>query len=673
MGVLKEAARSVLMAPRKKEYNKRLSDLCNSYDLYLRQQEEELRNKARGECKYTVEVCPLEEGIRNGSADILLFAGKDGVLSPTAEWEIAKAFEDNPKAALLYPDEDTVFAPKTEWEVLQKKGVPLSRRSNPRLKPVYSPETLISYFYFGNVLAVKKEALKEFDYIGGESLYDFALRNIKNFSEENCIHLPVTLYSAFREEGAWPHAFDEGDSLKKADILKSIGMEVSFEKNAFSPEYYSEEDKNRRYPVYPAGGRSLSVIIPSKDNPEVLIRCIESLKISGQPIAVQVIVVDNGSNDENRKKVEEAAERLGFEYYYEKEEFNYSRMNNRGVSHANGELLLFLNDDMEMLSPDALSRMAGQFSLDDVGAVGAKLLYPDSSTIQHIGITNAVDGPVHKFIGRDDTEHMDYFRNRFVHNCIGATGACLMVRSADFETVGGFREDLRIAYNDVDLCFRILELGKHCVIRPDVIFYHYESLSRGADHMSEEKLQRLYKERKMLYTFHPDFYHKDPYEGMAAAGGAELSFDTENSFLKKKPEAECPRLTKTDYHKYPEGIIVHFDRIEKEEFLRCEGEEFYVIQGYHVVPMIDNMRFSFRMVFEGNGGFYEMPMPGYLRMNLEGGYPGATNLKLSGFCNFVTKSELPAGTYKIGIFADDCLKKLYLYQRTGQELEIETE
>ena len=77
------------------------------------------------------------------------------------------------------------------------------------------------------------------------------------------------------------------------------------------------------------------------------------------------------------------------------------------------------------------------------------------------------------------------------------------------------------------------------------------------------------------------------------------------------------------------------------------------------------------MVFEKDGDFYEMPMPGFLRMNLEGGYPGATNLKLSGFCNFVTKSELPAGTYKIGIFADDCLKKLYLYQRTGQEITIE--
>ena len=111
--------------------------------------------------------------------------------------------------------------------------------------------------------------------------------------------------------------------------------------------------------------------------------------------------------------------------------------------------------------------------------------------------------------------------------------------------------------------------------------------------------------------------------------------------------------------------------MEKEEILRSEGEEFYVIQGYHVVPHIDNMRFRFRMVFEGKKGTYEMPMPGYLRMNLEGGYPEATNLKLSGFCNFVTRSELPADTYEIGIFADDCLKKLYLYQRTKQVLIVE--
>ena len=96
-----------------------------------------------------------------------------------------------------------------------------------------------------------------------------------------------------------------------------------------------------------------------------------------------------------------------------------------------------------------------------------------------------------------------------------------------------------------------------------------------------------------------------------------------------------------------------------------------MLQGYHVVPMIDNMRFRFSMGFEGKKGKYVMPMPEFLRTNLEGTYQGATNLQLSGFCNFVTTSELPPDTYEIGIYADDVLKKLYLYQRTGEKIVME--
>ena len=679
MGALKEVARSILMAPRKKEYEARLSYLSNTYDAYMLEQEKELMDKMKnGEASTLTSLdFVLEEGMKTGDADILIFIGKDAVLSPTAKWEICKAFEENPDGILLYCDEDSVICSNAEWQGMKKKGVSVSKRSHPRLKPIYSPETLISYFYPGNIVALRRSALKDFSYAEGEPVYDFMLRSIGRLNEENVIHLPLLLVHVHRRETEEPVFFDEGNANRKKEILLSSGVGYSkeifdFKKSEYAPDYYTAEDKERLYPVYdiPAG-TSLSVVIPSKDNPDVLLRCIDSLKAGTQSFPVQIIVVDNGSNDENRRRIEAAASEKGFEYIYEKEEFNYSHMNNTGAAKATGNVLLLLNDDMEMVSPDALSRMTGQLFTEGVGIVGAKLLYPDSSVIQHIGITNAVDGPVHKFIGKDDKECVDYKRNRFVHNCIGSTGACLMIKKADFDRLGGLKEELRIAYNDVDLCFGIREAGLRCVIRPDAVFYHHESLSRGADHLSDEKLQRLYTERKMLYSFHPGIYTNDPYEGMAAAGGTELSYDTENRFTKKKPPEECPKATDFDYRQYPEGIIVHFDRLEKEEILRSEGEEFYVIQGYHVVPHIDNMRFRFRMVFEGEKGKYEMPMPGYLRMNLEGGYPEATNLKLSGFCNFVTESELPPDKYMIGIFADDCLKKLYLYQRTGQILLVE--
>ena len=674
MGAIKKLARSIMIAPRKKEYEDRLNFLSNSFDAYMQQQEAEMEKKAAKESDLHLssEYFVLEEGLKEPAADVVIYATSRGILAKSAGWEIIRAFEENPGVTMVYADEDSVIVTNAEWETMKKKGVPVSKRSNIRLKPVYSPETLISYFYPGNIIAFRKNVFEELPFKAGTSLYDFLLGNLDYFTEDTVYHLPLILQHVHRLPEEKPIYFDEGDPGRKQKILSDAGMKVTFEKSTFRPDYMTEEDLNRLYPVYSTEGlKTLSVIIPSKDNPEVLFRCIESLNISGHCFEVEVVVVDNGSSDENRKAIETAAKDMGFLYVYEKKEFNFSHMNNVGVSHSRGEILLLLNDDMEMVSKDALERMAGQLLCRGVGAVGAKLLYPQSSIIQHVGITNAVDGPVHKFIGKDDREQTDYLRNRFVHDCIGVTGACLMIRREDYDAVGGLKEELQVAYNDVDLCFCLRELKKRLVVRPDCVFYHHESLSRGADHLSEEKLQRLTKERKMLYSFHPDIYYFDPYESAPAAGGSELGFDAENNFLKKKPEKECPKPTDFDYRKYPEGIIVHFDRLEKEEYVKCEGESFFVLQGYHVVPMIDNMRFRFYMVFEGSKGKYVMPMPEYLRTNLEGTYQGATNLRLSGFCNFVTESELPPDTYEIGIYADDVLKKLYLYQRTKEKIVLE--
>ncbi|MBR4580994.1 MAG: glycosyltransferase [Lachnospiraceae bacterium] len=674
MGAIKKIARSIMIAPRKKEYESRLAYLSNSFDVYVQQQEKELEEKvlSEKELHLSSEICSLEKGIKKTDKDVIIFASENSVLSKTAEWEIIKAFEENPETLVIYADEDCVIAPSSEWESIKKQGVKVSKRSNIRFKPVYSPETLLSYFYPANMVAFRKNTFESYPADEGESIYDYMLRNLYHFSEDTVYHLPLILQHVHRLPEDEPIVFEEGNADKKRELLKNCGMDFSFEKSLFKPEYMSDEDLNREYPVLPVKeGTCLSVIIPSKDNPEVLFRCIESLKIKEQPFEVQIIVVDNGSSEENKKRIEEASVKEGFEYIYEKEEFNFSHMNNVGARRAKGNLILLLNDDMEMVTSDALVRMAGQLSAPGVGAVGAKLLYPNSSIIQHVGITNAVDGPVHKFIGKDDREKTDYLRNRFVHDCIGVTGACLMLKKEDYDLIGGLKEELRIAYNDVDLCFSLRDLKKRMVLRPDCVFYHHESLSRGADHLSEEKLERLAKERKMLYSLHPDIYNLDPYESAPVAGGSELGFDAENNFLRKKPKEECPRPTDFDYRKYPEGIIVHFDRLEKEEFARSCGEEFFVLQGYHVVPMIDNMRFRFSMVFEGKNGKYVMPMPEFLRTNLEGTYQGATNLQLSGFCNFVTTSELPPDTYEIGIYADDVLKKLYLYQRTGEKLVME--
>lgn len=667
MSILKDAVKNVLLSRKKKEYLSRLKELSDSYDRFAKEQEEKRRALLQNgeQSKLSRIVVPMEEGWTNRTEDVVIYLSNAGIPAFGAEEEICRAFDANPDAVLLYADEDEATADEKEWEEFKTSGIPVSRRKNPVLKPVFSPETLISVNYPGNIVAFRSNRVKELSGCEGEDLYSFLLRNIKSFSKENVIRLSTVLYHK-RAEAAGCRT--EGDVAQKETLLKEAGYDLQFKEAANIPSYYGEEDRKRKYPVYDIPkSTAVSVVIPSKDNPDVLLRLLESLKKDSIP--KQIIVVDNGSSEANKARIEAASKEDGFLYLYKPQEFNYSRMNNLGVSFAEHKLLLLLNDDMEMLSEDAISRMAGQLLQDGVGAVGAKLLYPDGSIIQHVGITNAVDGPVHKFIGKDDREVFARGRNRLIHDCLGVTGACLMIRKADYERLGGLNEELRVAYNDVDLCFKVYEDGKNCVLRPDAIFRHYESLSRGADYMSAEKLERLSNEKAILYKAHPALYHEDPYEGAATAGGAELGFDVENRFVKKSPE-EKARETNEDFSSCVGGMVIHFDRLEKENILRIDGEEFYVLQGYRLIPGIDNMRYDFYLILKGQEKTYSLPMPGFLRSSLEGAFPDTGNVSLAGFCNYITESEIPKGTYEIAVYAKDCMNRNPVYQSTNRTITI---
>ena len=667
MSILKDAVKNVLLSRRKKEYDSRLKALSNSYDRFMKEQEEELKARFEGMEKSSLSrvILTMEDGMKNRKEDVVIYVSGTGILSSIAEEEICRAFEAEPEKVLLYADEDEVEATDKEWKEYIKEGIPVSRRKNPVLKPVFSRETLISVNYPGNIVAIRQNSAKEIVLREGESVYSFLLRNCMSFSKSDVIRLPLILFHKKEGEGGLRN---EGNLSLKEKALKEAGFTMAFQTLEDAPGYYSEEDRNRKYPVYDLPSETgVSVIIPSKDNPDVLFRLLESLK--KDPIRKQIIVVDNGSTDENKKKIEAALENDSFTYLYQPQEFNYSRMNNLGAELAKEEILLLLNDDMEMVTADAVSRMAGQLLQNGVGAVGAKLLYPDGSVIQHIGITNAVDGPVHKFIGKDDAVITTGGRNRLVHDCLGVTGACLMIKKSDYEAAGGLNEELRVAYNDVDLCFKVYESGKNCVLRPDAIFRHYESLSRGADHLSAEKLDRLSKERALLYANHPQLYHEDPYEGAATAGGAELGFDYENRFVRKDPKEKAKEITE-DYSSCQGGMVIHFDRLETEPILRIDGEEFIVFQGYRLIPGIDNMRYDFYLILKGQEKSYSLPMPGFLRNGLEGGFPDTPNIALSGFCNYVTKSEIAKGTYEIAVYAHDCMNRNPVYQTSNRSITI---
>lgn len=686
-----------LAVPYEKAYRKELNRQEHIYDIYVEIQEDEMTRKYEVKPNAgKASICRLPEmfkyakGVKCDS-EILIFHHPNGILNRLTDRVIIEFFQNNPGIDLVYADEDVCVASEEERIRLQEKNAPASRRCCPFLKPIPAYETFLSFNYMQNIWAIRKSkydavvndmiAKKVFvkpseplatnesgaglsDLNWEELCYDFLLRTWEFLGEERIARLPKILFHKFEDtaQATYEGSSFAYDTIKNASFARRNILARMCHKDGYS------------YPVYGlegVGERKISIIIPSKDNPFVLGKCLASIREKSTYKNYEIIVIDNGSSEDNFKLIQGLQRKYAFTYIYKQMEFNFSAMNNRAVKEARGEYILLLNDDMEVVTKDWMEIMLGQAAQEGVGAVGAKLLYPNGNKIQHVGITNAVDGPVHKLLGHNDENEYHYGRNRLVYNTVGVTGACLMIHKELFDKVGGLNEELKVAYNDVELCFSLLERGYRNVVRNDVVLYHHESLSRGQDVQSKEKMVRLKWERDKLYALHPQYYRMDPYEGGSVTGGSEFGVAMELHYTKKKNKKDYAKVTEKSYSSYPAGVAVVFDRIEKEKHLLSGGESFYVLEGYAVVADVDNCRYSFEMIFDGIHGRYVLPMQKMLRSNLESGFPGAKNLRLSGFCVKLEKDELPPGDYEVSIFATDHCSRRRLYQPTGEVIKIE--
>jgi GT2 family glycosyltransferase len=260
------------------------------------------------------------------------------------------------------------------------------------------------------------------------------------------------------------------------------------------------------------GNPLISIIIPTRDNHAVLQRCIESIFAKTHYRNIELVIIDNGSKEiSTLDYFEQLKSQSSVKVVRHDQPFNFSQLNNVGVEHSNGEILLFLNDDTEVLQDDWLERMGGYAQLKHIGAVGAKLLYGDCATMQHMGILSLQNGPIHAYIRQHKDQPGYFLRNQIEYNWLAVTGACLMIERKKFLSLGGFDETFPIAYNDVDLCMRLVDAGLYNVMCQAVTLIHHESLSRGLDHMSSEKLDRLKREMARLYDIHPIYFQYDPF------------------------------------------------------------------------------------------------------------------------------------------------------------------
>lgn len=661
---IKDALQQSLVKKQFAWYENQIKEQTVSYDAWIREKEShERENLSLKGKELKLEVISYNEchdffSFSNyPEADILVFHGENGTPDMRELALVADYFARHPETVILYADEDETGA----------DGV----RKNPWMKPDWSPDTLISYFYFGGFFAVRKEECALISWLGEKdwqrNIYDFVLKAVEITG--SAAHVDSVLFHSSKIE---PWGDEERfDDLKKAAYQR------------------------RNWPVKPAG--KVSIIIPSKDNPRVLSNCIHSVLESSTYRNFEIIVVDNGSNEKNRARIEMMREMLEpqyrFIYHYEPMVFNFSRMCNIGVSMATGDYILLLNDDIEITQDDWLEKMMEKAVLPHVGAVGAKLIYPGTEIIQHAGITNIHLGPAHKLQFRSDANEYYFKKNRLAFDMIGVTGACLLVKRSIYEEAGGFNEKLRVAFNDVEFCYHLHDLGYVNVARNDVTLTHHESLSRGADD-STEKLRRLHQELNMLYELHPSIYGRDPYyHRYLISDVLDAEFFTANQYdFDKRVEKVAPQLVEGGldpaWHNEVLRIGVEFAGDLNKWQTGQPGSGDWMIQGWTWALHVDNCRYRFNLLLKpvekgflakgsseaadsaDRGTVYKLPCKRQYRPDIDANLHGIINTKLPGVCVTFERDSLPEGEYLIGFLWEDTCSRQKLYRFSPETLTV---
>lgn len=673
---VKGAVKTALMQKKIEEYYAGLDARFVSYDEWITEHEEgtctelDIRDVNSQESTYSVSI--VEYSSCDASFDwkkvckptdttkdnhIFLFVNNKENLASNAVSIIREYFAAHPECVLVYGDED-------EWNSNR------SIRMNPWFKPDFSPDTLLAYFYYGNVFAVRASELEGISWKAEENclmnLYDMCLQISFPVKREKIGHVQYVLYHAESLKALC--AEDVYIELKEKYSANCKGMEL----------IHDESRKDFRSLNIPLENKDkITIVIPSKDHPEVLGVCLESLIITGKNENYEIVVVDNGSNEDARREYEKLKVKYGFDYIFEPMEFNFSCMCNMGAKAATGSYLLFLNDDIEAKEEGWMSKMLMQASKTHVGAVGAKLYYPESKMIQHAGITNLRLGPVHKMQFLEDSRSYYDGRNVYDSNVLAVTAACLMVRREVFEACGGFSEELAVAFNDVELGFRLYKMGYYNVQCNSAVLYHHESLSRGNDETVEKQV-RLQKERRKLYAMHSDLYGYDPFYHPYMNNQI---LDTNFSFAYEYPSGEeidvCePKLLKGGLRPewYNDCLLISFEYADDLtawlEGPDKSGKELY-FQGYQFVIGSDNAGFRRSVLLKNvdKEEIWEVSCGEHFRPDLDVNVPEG-HVSLCGFACVIEKNQLPAGKYQVGCMAVSQVDRLRLCRFVNKYVSV---
>jgi O-antigen biosynthesis protein len=421
----------------------------------------------------------------------------DAMLAETALYELAVAALASPEIDLLYTDEDRINA--------------AGERCAPHFKTGWDPDLALGRDAIGLLVAYRKTLL---DKLGGMrrcvsgasvALYDLSLRAAFEISPEHIQHVPAILCHR-RDDAEAPF---EWDTEGARDIVRRHLTERGVRAHVLPAPLAPCWNRIMREVTDPAP--LVSVILPTRDRADLLERSTDALLRRTEYPALEVIIVDNDSNEPATSHLfQRLSQDSRVQLLSHPGPFNYAAMNNRAAQEARGEILLLLNNDTDVIDPDWLREMVSHAMRPDVGAVGAKLLYEDER-VQHAGMVlgpgSALEHQLRFSASWDSGPGGELALTRTVS---AVTGACLAMRRSVFSEVGGLDERWRVAFNDIDMCLRIGDHGYRIVWTPFAELFHLESASRGYDD-TPEKQALATNELRQFCLFWRSLLDADPF------------------------------------------------------------------------------------------------------------------------------------------------------------------
>ncbi|MGH8019008.1 MAG: glycosyltransferase family 2 protein [Opitutaceae bacterium] len=452
--------------------------------------ERDSRVKASAQPKNSGISTATNAAIFQAAGEFIAFLDHDDELTPDALAEVAAHILEQPTADIVYTDQEKHDA---DGRTLQRFH-----------KPAWSPVYLCGAMYVGHLLVCRASLVRD---VGGcdkayDKVQDFELMLRLGRKTKNIHHIPKALYRWRSIPGSIAESASAKGDIADLQVaaanthLRSLGVAARV------LPHPAHHHRTQIFPTAPRDDVSVSIIIPTRDAPEHIGRCLESIFARTTHKHFEVILVDNGTTNPEALAV--------FNHYPVRRlvhdgVFNFSRVNNEAVKHARGDVVVLLNNDTEVITHDWLQLMIMHLEFPNVGAVGAKLLYP-SGKIQHAGVVLGLRGTVDHIMRGFEPEWDGYAGSLACSREVSAvTAACLAIRKDTYEAMGGLDEAYASIYQDADLCLRILETGRTVLYAANVSLFHHESMTRGVGYNLIDRA--LFIDRWRTCLEHGDAYY----------------------------------------------------------------------------------------------------------------------------------------------------------------------